>query len=104
MIKLSRIAVILCWFFIAVTFLIQIDTLYDGHNWGGDFAHYILSAKNLLDGRPYNDHIMLNMTITYPPGFPFLLMPLIKIFGINLKILKLLNVIFWYLSIVCAYF
>ncbi len=90
--------------FIGLSCLINIVTINDGHNWGGDFAHYILSAKNLLEGRPYNDRILLNMQITYPPGFPFLLMPLIKIFGINFKIFKLLNVVFWYLSIGCAYF
>lgn len=78
--------------------LINITTLYHGHNWGGDFSQYLLHARNLLEGQPYNSNIALELWVVSPPAFPFLLMPFIYFFGLNLKILKLINVFFWLLS------
>jgi 4-amino-4-deoxy-L-arabinose transferase-like glycosyltransferase len=83
--------------------LINIVTLKNGHNWGGDFAQYILCAKNILEGKGYMQNVLFDPVDIYPPGFPLLLTPFIKIFGINFKWLKTLNIIFWYLSIFLIY-
>ncbi len=84
-------------------FVVNFATLKDGHNWGDDFAQYVLCAKNIADHRTYTDGIMLDNPTIYPPGFPLLLAPLIKIFGIDFKILKSLNIIFWFLSALIFY-
>lgn len=92
-------------FWVSITALIGINvfTIKDGHNWGGDFSQYIIGAQNIINHRPYDSGIMLDPPFIYPPGFSLLLVPLIKFFGVNFKILKIPNVIFWYLSILCCY-
>ena len=87
--------------FIAIA--LNILTLKDGHNWGEDFSQYILSATNLLQGKPYASGIMFESPFSYPPGFSILLMPFLKIFGVNFPILKSLNILFWFAGIVCWY-
>jgi len=76
--------------------LINIFTLKEGHNWGGDFAQYIIHALNILNGRPYTDGIMLKTPLVYPPGFPYLLAPVIQFTGVHFPSLKMLNIIFWF--------
>ena len=79
-------------------------TLKDGHNWGDDFAQYIINARNIIEHKPYASGVTLDNTVIYPPGLPLLLAPVLKVFGLNFKILKLLNILFWYLSIIPLYF
>lgn len=94
-------------FFIGVFFagavFINIATINDGHNWGDDFAQYILCAQNILNHKTYGSGIMLENPYSYPPGFPFLIAPIIKFFGVNFVILKLINILFWYLSVLVLY-
>jgi hypothetical protein len=49
--------------------LVNILTLNSGHNWGGDFAQYILHAQNILGHRPYSGDIMIESPLVYPPRF-----------------------------------
>jgi len=70
-----------------------------GHDWGGDFSMYIMNANNIAHGLPYaqtgyiyNNEVVYG-TPAYPPVFPLLLSPLIMIFGLNLKILKLPGIV-----------
>ena len=74
---------------------LNILTLYNGHNWGGDFAQYLIHAQNLLSHRPYTAGIMLEQNIIYPPGFPLLLAPWIQFWGVNFILLKTLNIFCW---------
>ncbi len=37
--------------------VLNISTLKDGHNWGGDFAHYIIHAQNLVKGNGYSQGV-----------------------------------------------
>ena len=94
--------------FIAVLFVlvifVNIWTLKDGHNWGDDFAQYIINARNIIENKPYASGVMLEDAVIYPPGLPLLLAPVLKVSGLNFKILKLLNIFFWYLSIIPLYF
>lgn len=86
-------------FFIAA----NIYTLKDGHNWGDDFSQYVLNARNIAQHRPYAAGIMLENPTVYPPGFPLLLAPFVKTFGLDLKLLKVLNIFFWYAGILVLY-
>lgn len=78
-------------------------TIKDGHNWGDDFAQYIRHAENIAEGKSYAGGIMLEKWVVVPPGFPLLLAPLIKLFGLNFPVLKWLNVLFWQLYVIFVF-
>lgn len=81
---------------LVVLFLaVNLFTLHDGHTWGDDFAQLIRHSQNLLDGKPYASRILVEPWVISPPGFPLLMAPLVKFFGVNFKVLKLLNIGFW---------
>lgn len=80
-------------------------TLRQGHYWGDDFALYIHHARNLSEGLPYmatgnipNPQVPHLGPLFYPPGYPLLLSPVYKLFGLNLTALKTATV----LSFVCS--
>jgi hypothetical protein len=82
--------------FVAIFYLV---TLQGGHNWDGDFSLYIMHAINIVHGKPYADTNYLynpdNPNIgpkAFPPIFPLILAPFIAIWGINLKVLKLVEI------------
>jgi hypothetical protein len=60
----------------------------------GDYAHYLLHAKALAEGRPYADigyiHTDLNLVgpRTQPPGWPIVLAPIVGVFGVNSPVIK----------------
>ncbi len=78
--------------------LVNIITLKNGHNWGDDFSQYLTHAKNIVEGRPYSQGLILNAWEVPGPGFPLLLAPFLKLFGINFRIFKFCNVIYWLVS------
>jgi len=66
----------------------HLATIRAGQDWGDDFSMYIHHAENLARGIPYAETGYLynpyNPAVgprTYPPGFPLLLAPLVKVFG-----------------------
>jgi 4-amino-4-deoxy-L-arabinose transferase-like glycosyltransferase len=74
---------------------LHIATLRSGHGWGDDFAMYIHHAKNLAEGLPYaatgyiyNPHNLAIGPTVYPPGFPLLLAPVYKVFGLDLQAMR----------------
>jgi hypothetical protein len=76
-------------------------TIRDGHDWGDDFAMYILQARNLITGGPLPPtEYVYDRTASavgppfYPPGFPVLLAPVIATFGLNVYAMKAEQVIF----------
>lgn len=91
------------FFAFALAIAANVLTLKDGHNWGDDFSQYIINARNIVEGKPYASGIMLENPTIYPPGLPLVLAPLVKVFGVNFKVLKGLNILFWYFSIVFFY-
>ncbi len=99
----SRSAKIGFLFLCVVFLLINGTTLYNGHDWGDDFAQYIRHAQNLLEAKPYASRIMLDPGVVSPPGFPLLLVPLLKIFGLNFIALKIWNIVFWMIFVVAIY-
>lgn len=72
-----------------------------GQDWGDDFALYVSHARNLAEGRAYDDTGYLYNPAypvysprTYPPVFPLLLAPVYRLAGLNLEIMKVEQVIF----------
>ncbi len=66
----------------------------DSHDWGGDFAMYIMEARNILNGDPvsetnyiYNPDNPVLGPPSYPVGFPLLLVPVMAIFGQDIHVL-----------------
>jgi hypothetical protein len=79
-----------------------VATIRAGHGWGGDFAQYLLHAKNIAQGLNYadtgyifNPHCPGFSPITYPPVFPLILSPVYKIFGLDLYAFKIAVTIFF---------
>jgi len=75
-------------------------TLRAGHGWGDDFAQYIQHADNIVAGVPYaqtgyvyNPHNPAVGPRAYPPGFPVLLAPVVKLFGLDFRPMKVLIVL-----------
>ena len=79
--------------------LANIFTLQDGHNWGDDASQYLLHAQNLAQGRDYNHGLLLDAWISAPWGFPLLLLPVVKFFGINFVLLKAGNIFWWFMYV-----
>ncbi len=100
---MKNLYIIIAFAIFGLFFFVNIFTLNDGHNWGDDFAQYIQHAVNLVEHKPYASGISYDLWVIYPPGFPLLLSSVIYWSGINFKILKSLNVLFWALSALAAY-
>jgi hypothetical protein len=89
-------------------------TLRRGHEWGDDFAWYILQAKSILNGT--TDQFMEISAFTnyqstthlgplaYPWGYPLILAPAYAIKGISPLVLKLPTLFFFAGFLVCLYF
>ena len=80
-----------------------LGTITFGHEWGDDFAGYILQAKSIVEWSipnciETNRFTMQQSTqplgpVTYPWGFPTLLAPLYAVFGLNMVALKSVGII-----------
>ena len=90
--------------FLFIVFIgINLITLFEGHNWGGDFSQYILHSQNILAQRGYSENIVLDVDVVYPLGLPILIAPILYFFGLNFIALKSINILFWYASIFIFY-
>jgi hypothetical protein len=75
-----------------------IASLRSGQQWDGDFALYIMNARNIALGLPYGQTPYLwNAANTihpaaYPPGFPLLIAPVYAALGVNVLAVKVLCV------------
>lgn len=67
----------------------------DSHDWGDDFAMYLMEAQNIAKGEPAGQSgFMTNPNAAmgpqaYPVGFPLLLAPVVKHFGLDFRVLNL---------------
>jgi Na+-transporting methylmalonyl-CoA/oxaloacetate decarboxylase gamma subunit len=66
----------------------------DSHDWGDDFAGYLRQAKNISEGKPFYqskfefyDYNPVYSPPYYSYGFPVLLSPVVKVFGLDFKVL-----------------
>ncbi len=80
--------------FVVLSFLIFLPLLFlnirHDHDWGGDFAHYLSQAENILNfkaidntGYLYNEDYSILGPRSYPPLFPLLIAPITYFFGDN---------------------
>lgn len=85
----------------------------DGHNWGGDFSLYIAQGQAYLYGTIEDLYIANKFTVDNStkkmgpyltaPGFPILLVPVLKVFGLNFIALKVFCCLFWIASLFVLY-
>jgi 4-amino-4-deoxy-L-arabinose transferase-like glycosyltransferase len=96
-----------------LSLIIGASTLTRGHQWGDDFAWYIVQAKSILDGS--TDEFMQQSAFTngestthlgplaYPWGYPLILAPVYAIKGISPLAMKLPGLLFYAGFLVCLY-
>jgi hypothetical protein len=87
-----------------------LSTIRDGHEWGDDFSQYIRHASNLATGLPYTATSYLynadNPSVgprVYPPGFPVVLAPVVRTFGLALRPMKVEIVLFFVAALLLIY-
>ena len=98
---------------ILISLIIGACTLRRGHEWGDDFAWYILQAESIVNGT--TDEFMEQSRFTngqstthlgpiaYPWGYPLILTPAFALKGISPLALKLPGLIFYAGFLVCLY-
>jgi hypothetical protein len=98
---------------ILISLIIGASTLTRGHQWGDDFAWYIVQAKTILRGT--TDEFMEQSAFTnrqstthvgplaYPWGYPLILAPVYAVKGISPLALKLPALFFYAGFLVCFY-
>ncbi len=80
-----------------------LSVLNPGHDWGGDFALYISQAQAIVEGGTetlfeaskascQGSYMRMNPDV-YPVGYPLMLAPIYKYFGMNFIAFKLLTLI-----------
>jgi hypothetical protein len=83
-------------------------TLRDGIDWDGDFALYIMQARNIAEGTPYASTFYLQNPLNpmqpalYPPGLALLLAPVYLFWGVSYGAMKwvgLLSLAGWLLVV-----
>jgi hypothetical protein len=99
---------------ILISLAIGAATLRRGHEWGDDWAWYILQAQSIWEGT--TDEFMEVSAFTnyqstthlgplaYPWGYPLILTPFYAIKGISPLVLKLPGLLFYAGFLVCLYF
>ncbi|MGE0887600.1 MAG: ArnT family glycosyltransferase [Blastocatellales bacterium] len=80
-------------------------TIRSGHDWGDDFSLYIQHAKNIVQGAKYWTTSYLHLPPfvgpdAYPPGYPLMLVPVYKLFGLNLTAMKVEVILLFLLGLV----
>ena len=100
-------------FIIMISLIVGASTLTRGHQWGDDFAWYIVQAKSILRGT--TDELMEQSAFTnqqstthlgplaYPWGYPLILVPVYAVKGISPLALKLPGLFFFAGFLVCLF-
>ena len=87
------------FFLILISYtILQFFTWSVGHNWGGDFASYIMQSIAISDGDIEGFFLKNSLTmskssnplgpVNYPWGLPIMLEPFYKFFGFNISLFK----------------
>ncbi len=71
----------------------------------GDDAHYVVLAKSIAEGKGFRqiNSPRMPMETTFPFGFPLLLAPIIKIFGVSIAALKLVPAVCTMAAVAATY-
>jgi 4-amino-4-deoxy-L-arabinose transferase-like glycosyltransferase len=100
-------------FIILASLVIGASTLTRGHEWGDDFAAYIMQAQSILDGNTHEFIERNTFTIfesdfqigpvAYPWGYPIVLIPSLLLKGLHHLTLKLPGLFFFAAFLICFY-
>src|ERR1700759_1926816 len=85
--------------------------IHNAHSGGGDdYAQYIKEAQNIALGKPYylsnyvfNPHNNCYSPPQYPPGFPLMLAPVVKLWGIAIQPMCYFNTVLLVCLMLCFY-
>lgn len=98
---------------LVISIVIGSSQLTRGHEWGDDFAAYIMQAKSILNGDMQNFVERNSITIyqssaqigpvAYPWGYPLILTPVYALKGISPVPLKLPGLFFFAGFLICIY-
>ena len=86
---MSRLSKLLCILLLLPLLHINIR---DSHNWGDDFAQYLMQARNIVEGKSQKDNGLVFDSRSgeyalqaYPVGFPLLLAPVYHQSGLSIR-------------------
>ncbi len=88
---------------IVLFIVVNVATLYNSHGLDDDFSQYLKHAQNIVEHKAYRSDIGLEPGVICPPGYPLLLAPLMKCFGLNFTILKIPNLFYWLIYVIVLY-
>ncbi len=98
---------------IVVSIILGAATLTRGHEWGDDFASYIMQAGSIWNGTTekfveHNSFTIFESSnqigpVAYPWGYPLILSPVYSIKGIHPLALKLPGLLFYAGFLICLY-
>jgi hypothetical protein len=98
---------------VILSLILGSSTLTRGHEWGDDFASYIMQAKSILNDRTqefveHNTFTIFESSsqigpVAYPWGYPLLLTPMYAIKGNSPLALKLPGLLFFAGFLICLY-
>lgn len=87
---------------IALSILINLMSFKPGHDWGDDYAGYVLQSKTIASGdfQGLERHIgNTELILNYPWGFPLILSPVIGYFDDHIRAVKFYVYIFFILAL-----
>ncbi len=91
---------------IIISIAINFFTFKNGHNWGDDFAAYIIQSQTIKNNS-FDDLIFhikhTKYILNYPWGYPMLLAPVIEHFETNINFLKMYTYCFFIISFIFIY-
>ena len=98
---------------VIASLIIGAATLRRGHEWGDDFASYIMQAESILSGTTeefveHNSFTIFESStqigpVAYPWGYPLLITPIYAIKGMSPLALKLPGLFFYAGFLICVY-
>ena len=98
---------------VILSLILGSSTLTRGHEWGDDFASYVMHAKSILNGKTqeFLEHNAFTIfesssqigPVAYPWGYPLILTPVYAIKGNSPLALKLPGLLFFAGFLICLY-
>ena len=98
---------------LSLSLLIGFFSLTRGHEWGDDFASYVMQAASILNGTmdefvERNSFTIFESStqigpVAYPWGYPLILTPLYAMKGVHPLTLKLAGLFFFAGFLICLY-
>ena len=95
------------------SFLLGASTLTRGHEWGDDFASYLMQAQSIIDGgtNEFIEHNTFTIfessiqigPVAYPWGYPLILTPALLLKGLHPLTLKLPVLFLFAGFLICLY-